>query len=216
MKRVIIAAVGLLLAGHVFAAQVSCEKLGEMAYNAATARDRGTPQDEVARTLTKNYGDNRAEGVTKVVFMHSEADADMLQFATRVQCLQAAGDTKAEGSPVPAALKTTAKQSAAEFDACMGKAAGVTADMLDCIGADTKRQDAALNKNYQAAIKGLSPDRRQRLITAQRAWLAYRAAETNFTDDPDGGTSAQVNAADEFRQMTAQRAKDLGNIVASN
>lgn len=216
MKQIIIAAVGLLLAGHVFAAQVSCEKLGEMAYNAAMARDRGTPQDEVARTLTKNYGDDRAESIAKVAFMHSEIDADTLQFATRVQCLQVAGASKAENSQPPAAVKVAAEQPAAEFDACMGKAGGVTADMLDCIGADTKRQDAALNRNYQIAIKSLTPNRQQKLIAAQRAWLAYRTAETSFTEDPDGGTSAQVNAADEFRQMTAQRAEDLGRVAASN
>jgi uncharacterized protein YecT (DUF1311 family) len=216
MKRFVVAAAGLLIAGHVFAAQVSCEKLGEMAYNAAMARDRGTPQDEVARTLTKNYGDNRAEGVTKVVFMHSEVDADTLQFATRVQCLQAAGSSKAEKSPIAAGVKVAAKQPAGEFDACMGKAGGVTADMLDCIGADTKRQDALLNRNYQAATKSLSADHRQKLVAAQRAWLAYRTAQTNFTEDPDGGTSAQVNAADEFRQMTAQRAEELRRVAAAN
>jgi len=218
MRRFIVAAVGLLLAGHAFAAQVSCEKLGEMAYNAAMARDRGTSQDEVVRTLTKNYGDNRAEGVAKVVFMHSEVDADTLQFATRVQCLQVADDAKASKPPKPttATVKVTTTQPAGNFDACMGRAAGVTADMLDCIGADTRRQDAALNRNYQAAIKTLSADRRQKLVAAQRAWLAYRTAQSAFTADPDGGTSAQVNAADEFRQMTAQRAEELSRIAAAN
>ncbi|MFM0163821.1 lysozyme inhibitor LprI family protein [Paraburkholderia sediminicola] len=142
-------------------------------------------------------------------------DADTLQFASRLRCIQVASDAKDAKSP-PAAAKVAAKEPAADFDACMSKAAGVTADMLDCIGVDTKRLDSALNKNYQTAIKSLSPDRRQKLITAQRAWLAYRAAQTNFTDDPDGGTSAQVNAADEFRQMTAQRAEDLGRVAASN
>lgn len=215
VKRLIIAAAGLLIAGHVFAAQVSCEKFGEMAYNAAVARDRGTPQDEVARTLAKNYGDDRAESLTRVVFMHSEMDADTLQFASRLRCTQVVADAKDAKSP-PAPAKVAAKDPAAGFDACMSKASGVTADMLDCIGADTKRLDAALNKNYKTAIKSLSPDRRQKLITAQRAWLAYRAAQTNFTDDPDGGTSAQVNAADEFRQMTAQRAEELAHIAASN
>jgi uncharacterized protein YecT (DUF1311 family) len=215
MKRFIVAAAGLLIAGHVFAAEVSCEKFGEMAYNAAVARDRGTPQDEVARTLAKNYGDDRAEALTKVVFMHSEMDADTLQFASRLRCTQMSGGA-AKSMKAPVAAKVALKEPTGDFDACMGKAAGVTADMLDCIGADTKRQDAALNRNYQAVIKTLSADRRQKLVTAQRAWLAYRTAQTSFTADPDGGTSAQVNAADEFRQMTAQRAEELGRVAASN
>lgn len=218
MKRFIVAAAGLLIAGHVFAAEVWCDKFGEMAYNAAVARDRGTPQDEVARTLAKNYGDDRAEALTKVVFMHSEMDADTLQFASRMRCLQMAGGVKGTkaATKTPTASKVTANEPVHEFDACMDKSGGVTAVMLDCIGADTKRQDAALNKNYQAAIKTLSPDRRQKLIAAQRAWLAYRTAETNFTADPDGGTSAQVNSADEFRQMTAQRAEELDRVAAAN
>ena len=211
VNRLILAAAGLLLAGHVFAAEVSCEKFGEMAYNAAVARDRGTPQDEVARTLAKNYGDDRAESLTRVVFMHSEMDADTLQFASRLRCIQVTGNPKDTKSPPPAA-----KGPESDFNTCMSKAAGVTADMLDCIGADTKRQDAALNKNYQVAIKNLPTDRRQKLIAAQRAWLAYRTAQSNFTDDPDGGTSAQVNAADEFRQMTARRAEELGRVAAAN
>lgn len=215
MKRFIIAAAGLLIAGHVFAAEVSCEKFGEMAYNAAVARDRGTPQDEVARTLAKNYGDDRAEALTKVVFMHSEMDADTLQFASRLRCIQVSGNAKGVKSP-PSAPKIAAKEPAGDFDACMGNAAGVTADMLDCIGTDTKRQDAALNRNYQTAIKSLSPDRRQKLIAAQRAWLSYRTAQASFTDDPDGGTSAQVNSAEEFRQMTARRAEELGRVAAAN
>lgn len=217
MKHFIIAAVGLLIAGHVFAAEVSCEKFGEMAYNAAVARDRGTPQDEVARTLAKNYGDDRAEALTKVVFMHSEMDADTLQFASRLRCTEMSSGAKDGKSANTAAPVTVATKAVGqEFDACMGKAAGVTADMLDCIGADTKRQDAALNRNYQAAVKTLSANRRQKFVAAQRAWLAYRTAQTSFTTDPDGGTSAQVNAADEFRQMTAQRAEELGRVAASN
>jgi uncharacterized protein YecT (DUF1311 family) len=217
MKRLIIAAAWLLIAGHVFAAEVSCKKFGEMAYNAAVARDRGTPQDEVARTLAKNYGDDRAEALTKVVFMHSEMDADTLQFASRLRCTQMSGGAKVGNSSSAAApVKVATKAAGQEFDACMGKAASITADMLDCIGADTKRQDAALNRNYQAAIKTLSADRRKKLIEAQRAWLAYRTAEANFTADPDGGTSAQINAADEFRQITAQRAEELGRVAASN
>lgn len=214
MKRFIVAALGLLLAGHVFAAEVSCEKLGEMAYNAAIARDKGTPQVEVARTLAKNYGDDRADMLTQVVFTHSAVGPDALQFATTTRCLHPTDDSKAAKSPEApqVAVKAVPKQSAGEFDACMGKAAGVTAAMLDCIGADTKRQNALLNKNYQAAIKSLSPERREKLATAQRAWLAYRAAEASFT----GGTGASVNAANEFRQLTAHRAEDLAGITVSN
>ncbi len=34
------------------------------------------------------------------------------------------------------------------FDSCMDRSGGVTSEMIDCIGAETERQDAALNRNY--------------------------------------------------------------------
>lgn len=104
----------------------------------------------------------------------------------------------------------------ATFNSCMDRSGGVTSEMLNCIDAETRRQDAALNRNYQAAIKGLSPERRQKLVIAQRAWLAFRKSESDFTADPDRGTAASVNAADEFMQMTARRADELAAVASQN
>jgi uncharacterized protein YecT (DUF1311 family) len=216
MKRFIVAAFWLLLAGHVFAAEVSCEKLGEMAYNAAMARDRGTPQDEVARMLAKNYNDDRAEAITKVVFMHQDVDADGMQIAVRLWCLQ-----QAEAAKKPAAEKTTEEASAAApptapivssgyshtFDVCMSKSDGVTVEVLDCTVAETSNQDGQLNKNYQAAMVTLPPERRLELRNAQRAWI--KARDSKCVLDQDGGTAAQINSASCVLDMTAQRAKEL-------
>jgi uncharacterized protein YecT (DUF1311 family) len=102
------------------------------------------------------------------------------------------------------------------YAACMDRSSGVTVEMLDCIGAETERQEAALNKNYQAAMSSLPLERRQKLLAAQRAWLAYRKSENDFTANPDGGTSASVNAADEFLQTTASRADELAGIATQN
>ena len=48
-----------------------------------------------------------------------------------------------------------------QFSACMDKSGGVTVDMLDCIGAETKRQDARLNKAYKEVMHQLSPARKK-------------------------------------------------------
>src|ERR1700730_5140301 len=92
-----------------------------------------------------------------------------------------------------------------QFKKCIDAAAGVTASTVECIDAETKRQDALLNSNYKKALKNLSVPRQQSLLKAQRAWLAYRDAQCNFEYDPDGGTMAHVISTDCFRAMTAER-----------
>ncbi|BBL71381.1 lysozyme inhibitor LprI family protein [Methylogaea oryzae] len=100
-------------------------------------------------------------------------------------------------------------ESVAPFSECMDKAAGITSAMLDCIGAETKLQDARLNKAYQALMATLPPARKQQLQEAQRAWLQYRDANCGFYADPAGGAIATVNASDCFLSATAGRAKEL-------
>ena len=95
------------------------------------------------------------------------------------------------------------------FSACMDKSGGVTVDMLDCISAETKRQDDRLNKAYKEVMAQLSPARKKQLQDAQRAWIKYRDANCNFYADPDGGTMATVNANDCFMSATEARAKEL-------
>ncbi len=96
-----------------------------------------------------------------------------------------------------------------QYSSCMEKAAGVTSDMLDCISAETKRQDARLNKAYKEVMGQLSLTRKKHLQEAQRAWIKYRDTNCNFYADPDGGTMATVNSSDCFLSATAARAKEL-------
>lgn len=104
-------------------------------------------------------------------------------------------------------------RSSEAFDRCMAGAGGVTAGMVNCIGAETRIWDRRLNAAYaalmadpdhSAAAKGL-------LREAQRAWIAYRdkacIAEGEMT--AEGGTLAMVSRASCALQMTAQRATDL-------
>ncbi len=90
---------------------------------------------------------------------------------------------------------------------------GVTATSVECIGAEIDRQDAVLNRNYKKAMTLLSAERKQSLMKAQRAWLAFRTAQCGFEFDPNGGTMAHIVSTDCVRTMTAERARFLGTVT---
>jgi uncharacterized protein YecT (DUF1311 family) len=81
--------------------------------------------------------------------------------------------------------------------------------MLDCIAAETERQDARLNRAYRELSSALPAERKKALVEAQRAWLRFRDLNCGFYDDPDGGTEARVSANDCVMTMTANRALEL-------
>jgi uncharacterized protein YecT (DUF1311 family) len=66
--------------------------------------------------------------------------------------------------------------------------------MIECMGAETKRQDVPLNKAYKVIMAGLSSERKKQLQEAQPLWLKYRQANCDFYYNPDGGTIDRVNA----------------------
>ena len=80
--------------------------------------------------------------------------------------------------------------------------------------AETKRQDAQLNKAYKALMADLSPARKTQLQEAQRAWIKYRDANCGFYYDPDGGTLARVSANDCVMTSTAERAREPSSRTA--
>lgn len=99
-----------------------------------------------------------------------------------------------------------------QYTACTDKTSDTTVGMIDCITAETKRQDAQLNKAYKALMADLSPSRKTQLQEAQRAWIKYRDANCSFYYDPDGGTLSRVNASDCVMSATAERARELESL----
>jgi len=79
-----------------------------------------------------------------------------------------------------------------EYSTCMDKAKGVTAEMIDCMSAETARQDARLNANYKKLMAKLSAKRKKTLLEAQCAWIKFRDLNCEFYSDPDGGTAARL------------------------
>ncbi|MDD5227235.1 MAG: lysozyme inhibitor LprI family protein [Methylococcales bacterium] len=96
-----------------------------------------------------------------------------------------------------------------QFSSCLDKANGVTSEMLDCIGTETKYQDERLNKAYKELLPLLSAERKKELQETQRLWIKYRDANSHFYADPDGGTMATITSNDTFLTTTASRAKEL-------
>jgi hypothetical protein len=50
-----------------------------------------------------------------------------------------------------------------EYSTCLEKSNGVTAEMINCILAETRRQDARLNENYKRLISKLATERKKRI-----------------------------------------------------
>jgi uncharacterized protein YecT (DUF1311 family) len=100
-----------------------------------------------------------------------------------------------------------------EYLTCMDKSNGNTAEMTDCISAETARQDARLHENYKRLMSKLSAKRKNTLQAAQGAWVKFRDANCSFYSDPEGGTAALLDGRDCFLQATANRAKELRNLT---
>ena len=96
-----------------------------------------------------------------------------------------------------------------QYTSCMAKANGANPDMIDCIMAEAKQQDARLNENYKRLMSKLSEERKTALLEAQRAWIRFRDANCTFWDDPAGGQSAAVTAKECILTTTADRASEL-------
>src|SRR5262245_61343448 len=84
------------------------------------------------------------------------------------------------------------RQMTQEYSTCLGKSNGVTIEMINCMLAETRHQDARLNENYKRLISKLPTERKNALVEAQRAWLRFRDANCGFYADPEGGSAATV------------------------
>jgi uncharacterized protein YecT (DUF1311 family) len=79
-----------------------------------------------------------------------------------------------------------------EYRQCMGSgdaARGVTAGMMDCIGAEVDKQDARLNLAYKAAMARSDAGRRAALRASERAWIRKRDSGCQKEADTEAGGS---------------------------
>jgi uncharacterized protein YecT (DUF1311 family) len=110
------------------------------------------------------------------------------------------------GSPLVAAADREMTQ---EYSTCLAQSNGVTLEMINCILAETRRQDARLNENFKKLISELGTERKKALVEAQRAWIKFRDTNCGFYADPEGGSAARMAANECILDSTVDRAKEL-------
>ncbi len=92
-------------------------------------------------------------------------------------------------------------------DACHQK--DTTVAIMDCLDGVTAQWDKRLNAAYQAALKASeSAARKEALIRAERAWLAFRSANCGWYDAQEG-TIREIAGADCMLDMTRGRTVEL-------
>ena len=83
-----------------------------------------------------------------------------------------------------------------------------TAGMLDCYGKAASAWDKRLTAAYAKLMKTLDPVSKASLLTAERAWVAFREKDTAFQAAPwrqnTGTLSGVVFAANNVAQMRAR------------
>lgn len=99
------------------------------------------------------------------------------------------------------------------MEACLVSNEGATtAGMLDCYGKAASAWDRRLNAAYAKLMKTLDPDSKSSLLTAERAWVAFREKDQAFQGTPwrlkTGTLSSVVFAGTNAAQLKA-RVADL-------
>jgi uncharacterized protein YecT (DUF1311 family) len=81
-----------------------------------------------------------------------------------------------------------------------------TYGMLECIGNEHKKQDAALNATYKKVMARLKPARQKTLRQLQRDWIKRRdAIASESAAEWEGGTGASVAYTSSLLQETVRR-----------
>jgi uncharacterized protein YecT (DUF1311 family) len=94
-----------------------------------------------------------------------------------------------------------------DYVRCMESPGGVsTYGMLECIGEEHKKQDAALNATYKKVMARLTPARQKKLRQLQRDWIKRRdAIASESAAEWEGGTGASVAYTSALLQETVRR-----------
>lgn len=111
---------------------------------------------------------------------------------------------------VPMAM---AEDNSPSYAQCMDKASSTVA-MSSCIGAETKLQDARLNRVYKQLLAKLETAPQKSLRDVQRQWIAYRDGNCKFHVQASGGTMAQLEGAMCMLDMTRERAAELERVLS--
>ena len=88
--------------------------------------------------------------------------------------------------------------------------------IMDCLAARYKAAEKELNAVYDAAMKSLSSEGRQKLGAAQKAWLEYRNASMAFITEVNRKTGSTGNfIIEDYRSaLVEKRTAELKYILS--
>lgn len=89
------------------------------------------------------------------------------------------------------------------------------AELNQCAGANHEAADAALNRLYRKLMaEQTGAASRQRLIEAERAWIAYRDKECAYQVGPqqEGGSIWPMEMSNCLEELTAARIRELSKL----
>jgi uncharacterized protein YecT (DUF1311 family) len=80
-----------------------------------------------------------------------------------------------------------------------------------------KKSDAELNRVYNALLKKLTPETKEKLVTSQLLWLKFRDAEANArASEFEGGSMAPMLYSGSRNHTTKARIADLKEWLGSH
>jgi len=86
-----------------------------------------------------------------------------------------------------------------------------------CAGLSYERADKKLNQLYRQLLPKLSSARRQKLITAQQAWVKFRDTSCEFEESAyEGGSIAPTIVAVCWEKLTLQRTQEIQAYLKSD
>ncbi len=96
------------------------------------------------------------------------------------------------------------------FHRCLDTPEGAsTYGQIDCVSAELKIQDQALNTAYRKAAADLTPGQKAKLVAAQRAWIAFRDADCASMEDEAWGSLSRTQANLCVLRRTVERTIEL-------
>lgn len=98
------------------------------------------------------------------------------------------GTEPLDNGVLPALPDTDGIAATQDYQTCLDQSGGVTANMLDCIGAEFERADGMLNVEYRRLVASLAPSDEANLRAAQRNWISARdtTCENQAAEHGDG------------------------------
>jgi len=116
-------------------------------------------------------------------------------------------------------MSSAFSQTETHIDSVLAQCLGInqsTQGMIECIREAQNQYDGELNTAYNALMKQLSPELKQALKTAQRAWIAFRDKESEASEKifwAMEGTMYHIMAADHMMALVKNRTLELQSLL---